>query len=98
MRRNAAPCSFAALALLAAAEPPHPQANCPTQPSSEVAVKALRFSDGRSYSFMVTNNGTRPIMNISVGWQGHGDTLSRTPTTPDPRAWERQPAGGAYTC
>ena len=67
MSRRAAPVSFAALALLAAAEPPAPAEDCPNQAGAEVVVKALRFSDGRSHSFMVTNNGTSPIFAISIG-------------------------------
>ncbi len=67
MRRLAAPCSFAALALLAAAEPPAPAEDECLKAGAEIVVKALRFSDGRSHSFMVTNNATSPIFLISIG-------------------------------
>ena len=67
MRRNAAPCSFAALALLAAAEPPAPAEDECLKAGADIVVKALRFSDGRSHSFMVTNNATSPIFLISIG-------------------------------
>ena len=65
MSRRAALLSLAALALLAADERPA-LAEC-QKAGAEVVVKALRFSDGRSYSFMVTNNGTSPIFAISIG-------------------------------
>ena len=65
MFRRAAPLSFAALALLAAAERPA-LAEC-QKAGDEIVVKALRFSDGRSHSFMVTNNATSAIYNLSIG-------------------------------
>ena len=81
MRRLAVSCSFATLAMLAAAEPPAPAKEAPADPrempecskadSDEVVVEALRFSDGRSYSFRVTNNGTSPIRHVALGWVRH---------------------------
>ena len=65
MSRRAARLSFAALALLAAAERPA-LAEC-ERAGDEIVVKALRFSDGRSYSFRVINNGTSPIYNLTIG-------------------------------
>ena len=56
-----------AFATLAAAEPAR---QCPRPAGSEVVVKALRFSDGRSYAFMVTNNGAAPIRSVRFGLGG----------------------------
>ena len=70
MSRHAAPCAFAALAMLAAAEPTDQADECPKEAGSEVVVRALRSSDGRSYAYRVTNNGTSPIYNLSIGRAG----------------------------
>lgn len=77
--RHAVLFSIAVFAMLAAAKPsdpamssdpatsPNSATECPKN-GSEVVVKALRFSEGPpSYSFMVTNNGTRPIHSVSLG-------------------------------
>ena len=69
MARQAVTSVFAALAVLGAAAPldPPEKEECP-QGGSEVVVRALRFSEGPpSYSFMVTNNGTRPIGILKLG-------------------------------
>lgn len=92
MTRHAVPCSFALLAMLAAAAPSEPAPECP-KGGSEVVVKAVRFSEGPpSYSFMVTNNATRPIHSFSLGW---GDdtfieaSFESVPTSiGSPRGWE----------
>ena len=102
MRRLAAHCSFAALAMLATAETPEPAKEAPANPgempecpkadSDEVAVAALRFSDGRSYSFRVTNNGTRPIVNVAIGWGGdtfiEGSFNNRPTSIGSPSGWK----------
>ena len=67
VHRHAIPCSFAVLAMLAATEPSNPATERP-KGSTEVVVKAVRFSEGPpSYSFMVMNHGTRPINMVSLG-------------------------------
>ncbi len=77
MRRQAAPFAFALLSTLALAEPAEQVeqgdstgffAECRKPAGSEVVVQALRFSDGRSYAYRVTNNGTIPIVHVTVGW------------------------------
>ena len=77
MRRQAAPFAFALLSTLALAEPAEQAeqgdstgffAECRKPAGSEVVVQALRFSDGRSYAYRVTNNGTSPIVYVTVGW------------------------------
>jgi len=79
MRRQAAPFAFALLSTLVLAEPAEQAeqddstgffAECPKPAGSEVVVQALRFSDGRSYAYRVTNNGTSPIVHVHVGWGG----------------------------
>ncbi len=73
MDRHAIPCSFAVLAMLAAAEPSEPAPECPKD-GSGIVVKAVQFSEGPpSYTFMVTNNGTKPIYLVSLG--GGEDTF-----------------------
>ena len=75
MSKHAAPCAFATLAALAAAGPSVHADECPKAAGSEVVVEALRFSDGRSYVYRVTNNGTSPISTLSIGTVGGGDTF-----------------------
>ena len=59
--------------MLAAAEPSEPAPECPKD-GSGVVVKAVQFSEGPpSYTFMVTNNGTKPIYLVSLG--GGEDTF-----------------------
>ena len=70
MSRQAAIYAFALFSTLAVAEPSEPTDECPKQASSEVVVQAFRFSDGRSYAYRVTNNGTRPIVDVIVGRGG----------------------------
>ena len=72
MARRAAPLAIAALATAAYAAPEESAASgtlCANveQPAGEVVVKAHRFSDGRSYAYLVINNGTMPIFNVSIG-------------------------------
>lgn len=55
----------ATLATVAAAAPVE---DCVKQPGDDVVVKAHRFSDGRSYAYLVTNNGATPIRNVYIGW------------------------------
>ena len=68
--RLAVLCPALALAPLAASDPTEPAEECPMPAGSEVVVKGVRFSDGRSYAFMVTNNGLTPIRSITIGWGG----------------------------
>lgn len=62
--------SALAFATLAAAQPAQPGGECPRPAGTDYAVKALRFSDGRSYAFVVTNRGSRPIRSVAIGWGG----------------------------
>ena len=64
MARYAVGCAFAALATLVIAAPAD---ECADQ-AADVVVKALRFSDGRSYAYRVMNNGTTPIRSVYIGW------------------------------
>lgn len=68
--KPAALCSTLAVAMFVAEGSADQATECPEPAGSEVVVKALRFSDGRSYAFMVTNNGPGPIFGISIGWGG----------------------------
>lgn len=94
MSRQAVTCVFAALAVLGAAAPQDlpEKEECP-QGGSDVVVSALRFSEGPpSYSFMVTNNGTRPIGILKLG-RGEGTFIeAQFETVPtsvgSPRGWE----------
>ena len=63
MARRAAPFAIAALATAAYAAPEE----CAEQPADDVVVKAHRFSDGRSYAYLVTNKGTTPIRAVYIG-------------------------------
>lgn len=67
MSRHPTLCLFALMAVLGATAPSEPLAECPKS-GSEVVVKALRFSEGPpAYSFMVTNNGARPLVALKLG-------------------------------
>lgn len=67
MPRRPILCLPALVAVMGAAAPPEPLAECPKN-GSEVVVKALRFSEGPpSYSFMVTNNGAKPLVTLKLG-------------------------------
>lgn len=65
MAKRASLCVVAALAMGAAGAP---VADCLNQPIDDVVVKAQRFSDGRSYAYLVSNRGATPIFSISIGW------------------------------
>lgn len=65
MAKGTIPCAIAALVVAAAATPAE---DCAKQPGDDVVVKAHRFSDGRSYAYLVTNNGTTPIYAIYIGY------------------------------
>ena len=65
MARRAVLFAIAAFAGAAYAAAPE---ECAEQPAGEVVVKALRFSDGRSYAYLVTNSGATPIRAIYIGW------------------------------
>ena len=65
MFRRAAPLSFAALALLAAAERPA-LAEC-QKAGDEIVVKALRFSDGPLPFLHGDEQRDEPIYNLSIG-------------------------------
>lgn len=67
MCKHAVTCSLALLAALAAAQPSRPWEECFKQAGSEVVVQAFRFSDGRSYAYRVTNNGTKPLSFFAIG-------------------------------
>lgn len=57
-------CAVAVLAMAA-----HASEECAEQPpGDDVVVKAHRFSDGRSYAYLVTNSGEAPIHAIYIGW------------------------------
>lgn len=90
--RLAVLCPALSLAPLAASEPTEPAEECPRPAGSEVVVKALRFSDGRSYAFMVTNNGLTPIRSITIGWGGPPFIERSVKTEPtnlgSPSGWE----------
>ena len=92
MSRHAAPCAFAVFAMLAAAEPSDQAEECPKEAGSEVVVRALRSSDGRSYAYRVTNNGTSPIYNLSIGRAGDTfieDSHGANPTSMgSPTGWK----------
>lgn len=70
MTRPAIACIVAGLAAFGVGAPSSDtpvEDECP-KGGGEVVVKALRFSEGPpAYSFMVTNNGARPIWNLSLG-------------------------------
>ena len=89
MRRQAAPFAIALLSTLALAEPAE---ECPKPAGSEVVVQALRFSDGRSYAYRVTNNGTSPIVSVTVGWGGDEFIENNDSTKPvslgSPSGWK----------
>ena len=86
-------CVFVALAVLGASEPPDPvEEECP-KGEGDVVVKALRFSEGPpAYSFMVTNNGARPIGILTLGTlddtfiEAQFETLPTSVGSPD--GWE----------
>ena len=63
MARHAVLFAIAAFAATAYAGPEE----CAEQPA-DVVVKAHRFSDGLSYAYLVTNNGTTPIRAFYIGW------------------------------
>ena len=92
MRRQAAPFAIALLSTLALAEPAEQAEECPKPAGSEVVVQALRFSDGRSYAYRVTNNGTSPIVRVTVGWGGDEFIESNASTEPvslgSPSGWK----------
>ena len=93
MPRQAITCVFGALALLGASEPPDPvEEECP-KGEGDVVVKALRFSEGPpAYSFMVTNNGARPIWNLTLGTLDDTFIAAQFETIPtsvgSPGGWE----------
>ena len=91
MRRQAAPVAFALLSTLALAEQAE---ECPKPAGSEVVVQALRFSDGRSYAYRVTNNGTSPIVSVTVGFGGDEFIENNYSTEPvslgSPSGWKGQ--------
>ena len=62
MAGHVAPYALVAVALVAAAAPAE---ECAEQ--ADVVVKAQRFGDGRSYAYLVTNNGTAPIHVVTIG-------------------------------
>ena len=84
-----------ALATLAVAEP---AGQCPRPAGSEVVVKALRFSDGRSYAFMVTNNGAGPIRSVALAWGGPPYIEATVKTEPvsmgSPSGWRSRTGRG----
>ena len=90
--------SALALATPGAAQPPNQPRQCPRPAGSEVVVKALRFSDGRSYAFMVTNNGAKPIRSISIGWRGppyiEGSVKTEPTSMGSPSGWQSSAVRG----
>ena len=89
MAGRAARYALAAVALVAAAAPAE---ECAEQ-SADVVVKAQRFGDGRSYAYLVTNNGTAPIHVVTIG-QGAfiGVDYSTEPASVgSPRGWKGEP-------
>ena len=94
MHRQAAPFAFALLSTLALAEPAEQADECPKPAGSEVVVQALRFSDGRSYAYRVTNNGTIPIVSVTVGWGGdefiENDYSTEPVSLGSPSGWKGQ--------
>ena len=92
-------CPVLALAALAVAEQLEPVEECPRPARSEVVVKALRFSDSRSYAFTVTNNGTRPIRIFAIGSVGTAgpfieDTYNSIPINMgSPNGWKGRHLG-----
>ncbi len=81
-----------ALAPHLAADPARPPDECPRPAGSEYVVKALRFSDGRSYAFVVTNNGPKPIFSVSIGWGGppyiEGSVKTEPTNVGSPTGWK----------
>lgn len=75
-----------------AAGPERPPDECPRPAGSAYAVKALRFNDGRSYAFVVTNNGPKPIRSISIGWGGppyiEGSVKTEPASMGSPSGWK----------
>lgn len=81
---------LAALAMLPATESvssattQDPETHCP-EGNPEVVVRAHQFSDGRSYSFMITNNGTTPILVVQIGRGGRdADTFIKNSYSTQP--------------
>ncbi len=85
-------CSLLVAGALATAGNSEPTTDCP-EDSSEVVVKAVRFTDGPpSYSFRVTNNGTRSLGIVVLG-EGAERRLPIAPETVptsigSPAGWE----------
>ena len=86
------------LATLAAGDPADSPEECPRPAGSDVVVKALRFSDGRSYAFMVTNNGPTPIRDINIGWGGppfiEGSVKTEPTSLGAPSGWKSRSVMG----
>ena len=61
-------------------------------PATDVVVKALRFSDGHSYAYSVTNNGRTPIRSIYIGRGAFIDNSNSTvpASIGSPRGWSGQ--------
>lgn len=100
MSRSVAPCWLTAAALFATADLSHPEEHsipetyCP-EDKADVVVEAHRFTDGRSFSFMVTNNGTSPAYVVQIGRGGgreRGFVKNAFSTRPismgSPRGWK----------
>ena len=58
--------------------------------AADVVVKALQFSDGRSYAYLVVNNGKTPIYSVSVGWGAfiEGTYNTEPVSVGSPTGWE----------
>ena len=90
-RCPAIPGVLAVFAMLGAAAPPDPEEEeCP---QGNIVVKALRFSEGPpAYSFMVTNNGARPIGILTLGTLDDTFIAAQFETVPtsvgSPDGWE----------
>ena len=64
MARYVAGFALGTLAMLAASAPAEECAG----DAADVVVKAHRFSDGRSYAYLVMNKGAAPIRSFYIGW------------------------------
>ena len=86
MARYAAGCALAAIATLTAAE----SAEECAERAADVVVEALQFSDGRSYAYLVVNNGTTPIYSVCVGWGAfiEGAYNTEPVSVGSPAGWE----------
>ena len=86
MARYVAGFALGTLAMLAASAPAEECAG----DAADVVVKAHRFSDGRSYAYLVMNKGAAPIRSFYIGWGAFIDSSysSKPVSIGSPSGWK----------